>query len=229
MESLTLKKIAHIENGFDSKFGIPRQSGLAKVESTVVFEPPYNDINALRGIEEYSHLWLIWGFSEAERKEWSPTVRPPRLGGNKKVGVFATRSPFRPNPLGLSSVKLKAVIKDKKGRLCLVVLGADLKNNTPIFDIKPYLSFTDCHETAVCGFSDSVREKELAVEFEEEIKNGYNAELLKTITELIAQDPRPAYIENDDRVYGFKYNNFEIKFKVTGNVATVKEIKNDKE
>lgn len=229
MESLTLKKIAHIENGFDSKFGIPRQSGLAKVESTVVFEPPYNDINALRGIEEYSHLWLIWGFSEAERKEWSPTVRPPRLGGNKKVGVFATRSPFRPNPLGLSSVKLKAVIKDKKGRLCLKVLGADLKNNTPIFDIKPYLSFTDCHETAVCGFSDSVREKELAVEFEEEIKNGYNAELLKTITELIAQDPRPAYIENDDRVYGFKYNNFEIKFKVTGNVATVKEIKNDKE
>ena len=229
MESLTLKKIAHIENGFDSKFGIPRQSGLAKVESTVVFEPPYNDINALRGIEEYSHLWLIWGFSEAEREEWSPTVRPPRLGGNKKVGVFATRSPFRPNPLGLSSVKLEAVTKDKKGRLCLKVLGADLKNNTPIFDIKPYLSFTDCHETAVCGFSDSVREKELAVEFEEEIKNGYNAELLKTITELIAQDPRPAYIENDDRVYGFKYNNFEIKFKVTGNVATVKEIKNDKE
>lgn len=225
LKNLTLKKIAHIETGFETKFGIPRQSGLADVEALVVFEPEFADINALRGIEEFSHLWLIWEFSENQRDTWSPTVRPPRLGGNKKMGVFATRSPFRPNPIGLSSVKLKGVKKDEKGRLCLVVEGADLMNGTPIFDIKPYLSFTDCHTDAVGGFSDRVKDKKLEVEFVCETTD-FDAVFLENVRELISEDPRPAYIENDERVYGFVFSGLEIKFVVDETKAKVIEIEN---
>ena len=161
-----MKIIAKIKNDFKEKFGIPRQSGIARnMLSRIVFEPEYRVREALRGIEEYSHLWLIWEFSEAKREGWSPTVRPPRLGGNKRMGVFATRSPYRPNPIGLSSVKLVSVDESEGEGLVLTVSGADLLDGTPIYDIKPYLSFTDSHPDAVCGFADRVKEQRLSVNF----------------------------------------------------------------
>ncbi len=219
----SLKIIAHIHNDFPTKFGIPRQSALTDLESTIVFEPEYRDDNALRGIEEFSHLWLIWDFSLAHRNTWSPTVRPPRLGGNTRMGVFATRSPFRPNPIGLSSVKLVGKEKTSNGTV-LKVLGADLLDGTPIYDIKPYLSFTDSHPDALCGFADDKKSDTLEVKFPAELKNLIPDDKLQGLIMLLSQDPRPHYIEDSDRVYGLDFAEFQIKFKVKKNTLEVLEV-----
>jgi len=215
-----MKIIAHIKTDFPSKFGIPRQSGLADLESKIVFEPEYRNPDALRGIEGYSHLWLIWQFSKAVRDTWSPTVRPPRLGGNSRVGVFATRSPFRPNPIGLSSVKLLRVENTKDGTV-LIVSGADLMDGTPIYDIKPYLAFTDSHPEAVCGFADEKKAYSLEVNFPSELLSFVPDEKRTSLIELLAEDPRPQYIEDAERVYGFPFVDLEIKFKVSNGVLKV--------
>lgn len=215
-----MKIIAHIKTDFPSKFGIPRQSGLADLEAKIVFEPEYRNPDALRGIEGYSHLWLIWQFSKAIRDTWSPTVRPPRLGGNSRVGVFATRSPFRPNPIGLSSVKLLRVENTKDGTV-LIVSGADLMDGTPIYDIKPYLAFTDSHPEAVCGFADEKKAYSLEVNFPSELLSFVPDEKRTSLIELLAEDPRPQYIEDAERVYGFPFADLEIKFKVSNGVLKV--------
>lgn len=218
-----LKIIARIHTDFPTKFGIPRQSGLADLEATIVFEPEYRNEEALRGIEEYSHLWLIWKFSEAERDKWSPTVRPPRLGGNKRMGVFATRSPFRPNPIGLSSVKLIGVEKTALGSV-LRVSGADLMDGTPIYDIKPYLAYTDSHPDAVGGFADERKEYSLNVDFPEELLSKIPQSKHKSLLELLSEDPRPQYIDDSERIYGFEFSNYEIKFLVANGILSVKEV-----
>ncbi|MBQ7975813.1 MAG: tRNA (N6-threonylcarbamoyladenosine(37)-N6)-methyltransferase TrmO [Clostridia bacterium] len=218
-----MKIIAKIRTPFPEKFAIPRQSGLTETEGIIVFEPEYRCDEALRGIEEYSHLWLIWEFSEVSQKSWSPTVRPPRLGGNKRVGVFATRSPFRPNPIGLSSVKLTGIEKTNEGTV-LKVSGADLMDGTPIYDIKPYLPYTDCHSDAAGGFGGKALSYALDVILPEKLKAKLNNAELKEITSILSQDPRPAYIDEPERVYGFKYKDKEIKFTVANNIATVTEI-----
>ena len=218
-----MKIIAHIRTDFPTKFGIPRQSGLAEFEATVVFEPEYRNDEALRGIEEFSHLWLLWKFSKAERDTWSPTVRPPRLGGNKRVGVFATRSPFRPNPIGLSSVKLLGVEKTNEGSV-LRVSGADLMDGTPIYDIKPYLAFTDSHPDAAGSFADVKKDYALSVDFPAELLSRIPKAKQEPLLELLSEDPRPQYIEDSDRVFGFPFANFEIKFTVMDGVLTVHEV-----
>lgn len=217
-----MKIIARIHTDFPTKFGIPRQSGLADFEATIVFEPEYRNEEALRGIEGYSHLWLLWKFSEAERDTWSPTVRPPRLGGNKRIGVFATRSPFRPNPIGLSSVKLLGVEKTGEGSV-LRVSGADLMNGTPIYDIKPYLAFTDSHPEAIGGFADEKKAYALQVDFPSDLLARIPEKKRAALLELLSEDPRPQYIEDPERVFGFPFADFEIKFTVSGNVLTVHE------
>lgn len=219
-----MKIIARIYTDFKEKFGIPRQSGLAKeTVGRIVFEPEYRVPEALRGIEEYSHLWLIWNFSEAERDGWSPTVRPPRLGGNKRMGVFATRSPFRPNAIGLSSVRLLSVDDTADGKV-LVVAGADILDGTPIYDIKPYLAFTDSHPDAVCGFADGVRDYSLEVVIPDELKVGLSDEYLVALTSILSGDPRPQYKEDGDRIYGMIYGKYEVKFTVADGVLRVVEI-----
>lgn len=216
--------IAHIHTDFPTKFGIPRQSGLADTEATIVFEPEYRIEEALRGIEGYSHLWLIWKFSEAERRDsWSPTVRPPRLGGNKRIGVFATRSPFRPNPIGLSSVKLVRVEKSVQGSV-LHISGADLMDGTPIYDIKPYLAFTDSHPDAIGGFADDKKDYALTVSFPDDFLNLIPKEKRHSLISLLSQDPRPQYIDDPDREYGFLFSGLEIKFKVSNGILTVTEV-----
>lgn len=224
MDNQILKVIAEIHNSYSEKFGIPRQSGMINsVVSKIVFKREYSDINALRGIDGFSHLWLIWGFSKADKSDWSPTVRPPRLGGNKRLGVFATRSPYRPNKIGLSSVKL---IKSdfENGRNVLYVTGADILDGTPIFDIKPYLKFTDCHTDAVSGFADKTYGYKLNVVFLPETKEKINPLNLNSVTEIIAADPRPSYIEDDGRVYGISFGGQNIKFTVSGNTASIIEV-----
>ncbi len=267
-----MRIIAKIYNDFDSKFGIPRQSGLAELESRIVFEPEFRNPDALRGIEEYSHLWLIWNFSENEgagagaeaqcimhnakctmkngaeaqcrmhnakcimkndegqgagcersvqEHGWRPMVRPPRLGGNKRVGVFATRSPFRPNPIGLSSVRLLRVEKDARLGCVLVVGGADLMNGTPIYDIKPYLTFTDCHPEAVCGFADEVKDYALEVVFPEELMKKVPEAKREGLLALLSGDPRPQYKADGDAEYGLAFAGFDIGFKVENGVLTV--------
>lgn len=217
-----MKTIAHIRSGFPEKFGIPRQSGLVEsLTATVVFEPEYRNPDALRGIEAFSHLWLLWNFSETEREGWSPTVRPPRLGGNTRVGVFATRSPFRPNPIGLSSVRLCEVrLHTPEGPL-LLVGGADLMDGTPLYDIKPYLPFTDCHPDAVGGFADAVRKKALRVKLPSELPAHFSKEEEKTLTEIIAQDPRPSYQNDPQRIYRFTYSGWDVAFCVADGEAQV--------
>lgn len=215
-----IKIIARINSVFSEKFGIPRQSGLAGNISRIVFEEEFRNPDALRGIEGYSHLWLIWKFSESERETWSPTVRPPRLGGNERMGVFATRSPFRPNPLGLSSVELVGVEKTEMGHT-LLVKGADLLDGTPIYDIKPYLAFTDSHENAVCGFSDTRLSYSLKVDFPQELEALFTPDDAAVIRELLAQDPRPAYIDDAERIFGLAFAGRQIKFKVFGDTLTV--------
>lgn len=218
-----MKIIARIKNDFPAKFGIPRQSGLCDTVATIVFEKEYRFDEALRGIEEYSHLWLLWEFSEVKDKDWSPTVRPPRLGGNKRVGVFATRSPFRPNPVGLSCVELAGVEKTKDGTV-LIVKGADLMNNTPIFDIKPYIPYCDCKVDAKGSFSDEKKDYSLKVECTEKLLSTIPPEKQPPLLQILSQDPRPAYIEDENRIYGFEYADFDIKFKVTDRTLIVTEI-----
>ena len=219
-----MKPIAHIYTDFPDKFGIPRQSGLIdELVGKIVFEKEYRDPSALKGLEQFSHIWLIWEFSEAKRDTWSPTVRPPRLGGNKRMGVFATRSPFRPNPIGLSSVKLKEIATESEGSV-LYVTGADLMNGTPIFDIKPYIPLSDCHPDASEGYTQETKLHLLQVECDEallaEIPEDKQTALLKTL----AQDPRPAYLDDPTREYGITFGKHNIKFKVAEDVLTVTKI-----
>ena len=220
METIQMKVIARIRSDFPTKFGIPRQSGIVPVVSTIVFEPEYRVDEALRGIEGYSHLWLIWEFSQAVREDWSPTVRPPRLGGNTRMGVFATRSPFRPNPIGLSSVKLIGMERTEEGTV-LLVEGADLCDGTPILDIKHYLPFSDSHPDAVGGFSDPVREKELRVEISPELLEKVPENKRDALQKVLAHDPRPSYQHDPERVYGMAFAGMEVKFRVDGDLLTV--------
>ncbi|MBQ9119224.1 MAG: tRNA (N6-threonylcarbamoyladenosine(37)-N6)-methyltransferase TrmO [Lachnospiraceae bacterium] len=224
-KTMELQVIAKIQNGFKEKFGIPRQSSLvAQVTSKIVFEKAYRDANALRGLDGYSHLWLIWGFSENKRTSWSPTVKPPRLGGNTRMGVFATRSPYRPNPLGLSSVKLVKIETTKEEGTVLWVQGADLMNGTPIYDIKPYLAFTDSHPEALGGFADEVREHALQVVFPEELLCKIPKEERDIVQGILAGDPRPAYQQDAERIYGFRYQQHDIRFTVQDKRLTVCEV-----
>ena len=217
--------IARIHTDFPCKFGIPRQSGLVpSMKSRIVFEPEYRNPDALKGLEDFSHLWLIWEFSEAIRETWSPTVRPPRLGGNIRKGVFATRSPFRPNPIGLSCVKLSEIQWNTSDDPVLVVFGADLMNQTPIYDIKPYIPFADSHPEATGGFADTHRDHRLHVEFAESLKALVPEEHLNALIEVLALDPRPAYQKDPDRIYGFPFAGMEIKFSVKDRVLTVIKI-----
>lgn len=220
-----MKTIAKIHNDFKEKFGIPRQSGLSgELKSRIVFEPEYRNPEALRGIDGYSHLWLIWQFSEAIRENWSPTVRPPRLGGNKRVGVFATRSPFRPNPIGLSSVKLDGIEHTKDEGYVLIVSGADLLDGTPIYDIKPYISYSDCHTDAICGFADPVRNYHLNVVFCKELLSKVHISKQKSLIGILEQDPRPSYQNDPEREYGFRFADYEIFFRVDEDTLTVTRV-----
>ena len=221
----TIQAIARMNSDFSSKFGIPRQSGLVQeLRSTIVFEPEFRNPDALRGIEEFSHLWLIWQFSEAVRQGWSATVRPPRLGGNTRMGVFATRSPFRPNNLALSSVTLLGVEQTKNYGTVLHVGGADLMDGTPIFDIKPYIPYGDCHPDAVGGFTDRAGEFLLNVEFPQQLLEMLPEDKRDAAIGVLSHDPRPSYQRNPERVYGLPFAGVDIRFTVKENVLTVQEI-----
>lgn len=223
-ETARLKTIARMESEFPSKFGVPRQSGLVEeLRSTVVFEPEYRNPDALRGLDGFSHLWLIWGFSENRREDWSPTVRPPRLGGNRRLGVFATRSPFRPNPLGLSCVKLEGIELQTPQGPVLHVSGADLMNGTPIYDIKPYVPYADCRPEAGEGFAPAP-EKSLRVDIPPEMEGKIPARHLEALRGVLSCDPRPHYQDDPCRVYGMSFAGMEVKFTVEGTTLTVKEI-----
>lgn len=220
-----MKIIARIENDFVSKFGIPRQSGLApSVKSRVVFEPEFRSADALRGIEDFSHLWLIWEFSKAKKEAWSPTVRPPRLGGNQRMGVFATRSPFRPNPIGLSCVRLEKVLWQSENGPVLLVSGADLMNGTPIYDIKPYLPYADSHPEAAGGFAAEEWERKLRVSCPGEMMALIPPEHRRAVMDILSLDPRPAYQQDPERVYGMAYGGMDIRFSVAGDELTVRQI-----
>lgn len=220
-----LKVIAHIESDFDSKFGVPRQSGLASsLIARVVFKPEYRTPEAFRGIEEFSHIWIIWDFSESHKDRWSPTVRPPRLGGNTRVGVFATRSPFRPNPLGLSCVKLERIEFDKKDGPVLVISGADMMNGTPVFDIKPYLPSADSVSGATGGFSEKNIKKTLQVAWDDTQTAGFPENKKEALRQVLESDPRPAYQDDPDRIYGFSFAGYEISFYVKNDILFVKNI-----
>lgn len=223
--NMELKVIARIYTDYKEKFGIPRQSGIASESvGKIVFEKNFRCPEALRGIEGYSHLWLIWQFSESVREEWSPTVRPPRLGGNKRVGVFATRSPFRPNPIGLSSVKLIGIEHTENEGDVLIVSGADILNGTPIYDIKPYLKYTDSHENAIGGFADGVFDYKLEVEFPSELFEMIPENKRSSLTVILENDPRPGYKEDDEKEYGMKYADFEVFFTVKDKKLTVTRV-----
>ncbi len=218
--------IARIRSDFPSKFGIPRQSGLVEsLRSTIVFEPGFRQPEALRGLEDYSHLWLIWEFSEAKREEWTPTVRPPRLGGNQRMGVFATRSPFRPNSLGLSSVRLLGMESTPREGTVLHVAGADLLDQTPIYDIKPYLAFTDSHPDAKGGFADLSRDYGLDVHIPPELLDKVDPAKREALLGVLAHDPRPSYQDDPERIYGMDFADLEIRFQVEGKTLTVCELK----
>ena len=225
-EPITLSPIARIHTDFPAKFGIPRQGGLIDaLKGTVVFEPKYRDAAALRGLDGFSHLWLIWHFSESQLEEWSPTVKPPRLGGNRRMGVFATRSPFRPNPLGLSCVKLERVELSTPQGPVLHVAGADLMDGTPIFDIKPYLPYADCHPDATGGFADSAARDPLAVEIPPALMPLVPGDKREALAQVLAQDPRPGYRQDDgERRYGMAFAGLDVRFTVTGRQLRVTEI-----
>ena len=226
--SLTICPIAKIKNDFPTKFGLPRQSGLAaSLKSKIVFEPEYRVAEAIRGIEQYSHLWLIWGFSETFGEKWSPTVRPPRLGGNERLGVFATRAPYRPNPLALSVVKLEGIEKTHEG-LVLSVSGADIMDGSPIYDIKPYLPYVDAHPDALGGFTDEAKGYKLTVDFPSALLSLINKESRDALIEALECDPRPAYHRSADRIYGLEYSSYEIKFRVEDGVLHVTEVSDRK-
>ena len=225
MEDVNIRVIARMHSDFATKFGIPRQSGLVEeLRSTIVFEPEFRNPDALRGIEDFSHLWIIWQFSEAVRSDWSPTVRPPRLGGNTRMGVFATRSPFRPNHLGLSSVKLLGVEQTAEFGTVLHVGGADLMDGTPIFDIKPYIPYGDCHPEATGGFTDTAGEFLLDVDFPEELLAKLPEEKREAALGVLSHDPRPSYQRKPERIYGLSFAGFDIRFQVQGDKLTVVEV-----
>lgn len=214
-----MRQIAHIETPFKDKFGVPRQAGLVEYEARIVFEPEYRVAEAVRGLEEFEYVWLIWQFHLAERKEWSPTVRPPRLGGNKRMGVFATRSPFRPNPIGLSSVRL---LRIEQGPV-LVVSGADLVDGTPILDIKPYIRYADSHPDARSGFANEVPAR-LEVDVPRAVECRLPQPLLQLLCDTIAQDPRPHYQQDPERVYTINFDRYEVRFRVDGGTATIIDV-----
>lgn len=219
-----MEPIAHIRSDFPTKFGVPRQAGLVEeLRAKIVFAPPYCVPEALRGIEGFSHLWLIWEFSKNKGK-WSPTVRPPRLGGNQRMGVFATRSPFRPNPIGLSCVKLEGVEPDGPDGPVLVVSGADLVDGTPIFDIKPYVPYADCRPEAVGGFAASAPEGALAVDIPPHLLERVRSDCRAALAGVLAQDPRPHYQDDPNRVYGFGFAGLEVRFRVADGVLTVVDV-----
>lgn len=238
-----METIAYIYNDFADKFGIPRQSGIAsEMVSRIVFEPKYRVSEALRGIEDFSHLWLIWEFSEAVRRgktkpgeageeepSWKPTVRPPRLGGNTRLGVFATRSPFRPNPVGLSCVEFAGLEESDDEGTVLLVRGADLMNGTPIYDIKPYIPYADCHPEAKGGFTETIERRRVKVNIPDElaqrIANGKHHKRLEALEQILAEDPRPAYQVDSERIYTFSFGGFEVSFKCDGEVLTVTDIR----
>lgn len=225
MNELILKPIAYMHNAFSGKFGVPRQSGLApELMGKLVFEKPYVNRDAFRGLEGYSHLWLVWGFSEVYTAAWSPTVRPPRLGGNKRMGVFATRSPFRPNPLGLSCVKIEKLDLDAPDGPVLVVSGADLMDGTPIYDIKPYLPYADSYPDASAGFGGEMLSYKLTVDFPKDLLAKVTEEHRTALFSVLEQDPRPAYQNDATRIYGFGYAGYEIKFRVEDAVLYVCEV-----
>ena len=218
-----MKIIARIYNDFTEKFGVPRQSGLVpSLESRLIMEPPYRSAEAFRGIEGYSHLWLIWCFSENREQPFRATVRPPRLGGNRRLGVFATRSPFRPNRLGLSCVELKSVRQDETLGPVLTVSGADLMNGTPIYDIKPYLPYADAHPEA--SMPEALKRPLLSVVIPENIKKSLPADKLPAIREMLEQDPRPAYQDDPERIYGIRFGSWDLHFQVQGGVLTLRDI-----
>ncbi len=219
-----MKIIARIHTAFKEKFGIPRQSGITDGVAKIIFEPEYRRREAFTGIEGYSHLWLIWQFSEAQRDGWSPTVRPPRLGGNKRVGVFATRSPFRPNPIGLSSVRLLSVEYTKEQGPILTVCGADILDGTPIYDIKPYLAYTDSHPDATGGFADGVMDYKIEVDLPQELREKLDTGLDVELITLLENDPRPSYKKTDEKEYGMRFARYEIFFRVTNEVLHVTRI-----
>lgn len=222
---MEITPIAHIKSDFPEKFGIPRQSGLVEeLTAAVIFEPDYRDISALRGLEGFSHLWLIWEFSKARREGWSPTVRPPRLGGNQRLGVFATRSPFRPNPIGLSCVGLVEVRQDRELGPVLTVAGADLMDGTPIYDIKPYLPYADCKPEAVGGFAARPKEPSLTVDCPPALLAALPEEKRPALLAVLAQDPRPQYQDDPARVYGMTFAGAEVQFRVEGERLVVTEI-----
>lgn len=220
-----MKIIAHIRTDFTEKFGIPRQSGLIEeLTGRIVFEPEYRTPEAFRGLEDFSHIWILWKFSKVKRKTWAATVKPPRLGGNRRMGVFATRSPYRPNDIGLSSVKLTEIEWSEKLGPVLHVAGADLLDGTPIYDIKPYLPYTDSHPDAVAGFAGEVYAHALEVVFPETLLTMFPEGKRQAILEVLEQDPRPAYQHDPDRKYGVAFAGFDVRFFVSGNVLTVCEV-----
>ncbi len=221
-DAVPMQVIATMRSPFPAKFGIPRQSGLVEsLRSTIVFEPEYRNPDALRGLEGFSHLWVIWSFSKAVRAGWSPTVRPPRLGGNTRMGVFATRSPFRPNAIGLSSVKIEAIEQDPRLGPVIHVTGADLLDRTPIFDIKPYLPYTDSHPDALGGFTDGYRGYRLVVDFPQVLLEKVPLSARDSLVGVLAQDPRPSYQDDPARVYGMAFGTVDVKFTVADGVLTV--------
>ncbi len=216
-----MKIIARIRSPFKEKFGIPRQSGLTSLCSEIVFEPEYRVAEAFRGLEGYSHIWILWEFSQAVQEQWSPTVRPPRLGGNTRMGVFATRSPYRPNPIGMSSVKLEKIDLHTAEGPVLYVSGADILDGTPIYDIKPYLPYTDSHPEAMGGFALQQKEGVLKVNFPAELLEKVPEELRQGLIEVLSQDPRPQYQDSSERIYMMAFADFDVQFKVDNDLLTV--------
>ena len=222
---VSMQIVARIRSDFKTKFGIPRQSGLVgELEADIVFEEPYRDPNAVRGLEDFSHIWLIWQFSEAVRSGWSPTVKPPRLGGNTRMGVFATRSPFRPSPVGLSCVRIKEIRADPVLGPVIRVLGADLMDGTPILDIKPYVPYADCHPDAKEGFTGQNRDYTLQVEFPAELLEKIPQDRREALKGVLSQDPRPSYQHDPDRSYGLTFAGFDVRFRVKDGILTVFEV-----
>lgn len=223
---MIIEPIAYIRTEFPEKFGIPRQSGLARqLQARIIFEPEYRNADAVRGLDGFSHIWLIWEFSANRRTGWQPTVRPPRLGGNEHMGVFATRSPFRPNPLGLSCVELvKVDLSDKEGPV-LYVRGADLMDGTPIYDIKPYVKYADSRPHAVCGYVDTLKERTLKVVIPQELTSAVDdRSSLQALVEVLGLDPRPSYHDDPERIYGLSFAGYNVRFKVSDGILTVVEI-----
>ena len=224
-QEFSMRVIARIHSDFSTKFGVPRQSGLVDaLESTVVFEPEYRNPDALRGLEDFSHLWLVWVFDKAVRRDWSPTVRPPRLGGNRRMGVFATRSPFRPNPIALSSVKLAGIEQTAEQGPVLHIRGADLMDGTPILDIKPYIPYADAHPEALGGFAAVPAGETLEVLISPDMLEKIPPERREALRGVLAQDPRPHYQDDPERIYGFGFAGMEVRFSVEGSRLTVREI-----